>query len=72
MPVSSGIAIGDTEWSTCGEPNAVFGPTRASTRPPGEARSAGPAAGAHNTEVYGGWLGLSDAERAALERSGVI
>jgi crotonobetainyl-CoA:carnitine CoA-transferase CaiB-like acyl-CoA transferase len=39
---------------------------------PGEARSAGPAAGAHNTEVYGGWLGLSDAERAALGRSGVI
>jgi|CXWL01.1.fsa_nt_gi crotonobetainyl-CoA:carnitine CoA-transferase CaiB-like acyl-CoA transferase len=39
---------------------------------PGEARSAGPAAGAHNAEVYGGWLGLSDAERAALERNGVI
>jgi len=39
---------------------------------PGEARSAGPAAGAHNAEVYGGWLGLSDAERAALERDGVI
>lgn len=39
---------------------------------PGEARSAGPAAGAHNAEVYGGWLGLSDAERATLERSGVI
>ena len=39
---------------------------------PGAARSAGPAAGAHNAEVYGGWLGLSDAERAALERDGVI
>jgi len=39
---------------------------------PGEARSAGPAIGAHNAEVYGGWLGLSDAERAALERDGVI
>ena len=39
---------------------------------PGEARSAGPAAGAHNAEVYGDWLGLSDAERAALERGGVI
>jgi crotonobetainyl-CoA:carnitine CoA-transferase CaiB-like acyl-CoA transferase len=39
---------------------------------PGEARSAGPAAGAHNAEVYGGWLGLSDAERAALEHDGVI
>jgi len=39
---------------------------------PGEARSAGPAAGAHNAEVYGGWLGLSDGERAALARDGVI
>jgi crotonobetainyl-CoA:carnitine CoA-transferase CaiB-like acyl-CoA transferase len=39
---------------------------------PGEVRNTGPAAGAHNAEVYGGWLGLSDAERAALERDGVI
>ena len=39
---------------------------------PGEARSAGPAAGAHNAEVYGGWLGLSDAEQDALRRSGTI
>jgi crotonobetainyl-CoA:carnitine CoA-transferase CaiB-like acyl-CoA transferase len=39
---------------------------------PGEARTAGPAPGAHNDEVYGDWLCIPDAERAALQRSGVI
>ena len=39
---------------------------------PGEARTAGPTQGAHNAEVYGGWLGLSAAEQAALQRDGVI
>jgi len=39
---------------------------------PGEARTAGPAPGAHNAEVYGDWLGIPDTERAALQRSGVI
>jgi crotonobetainyl-CoA:carnitine CoA-transferase CaiB-like acyl-CoA transferase len=39
---------------------------------PGKARSAGPAAGAHNTEIYGDLLGLSGAEQDALRRAGVI
>jgi crotonobetainyl-CoA:carnitine CoA-transferase CaiB-like acyl-CoA transferase len=39
---------------------------------PGEARTAGPAAGAHNAEVYGGWLGLSTAEIDGLRRAGAI
>jgi crotonobetainyl-CoA:carnitine CoA-transferase CaiB-like acyl-CoA transferase len=39
---------------------------------PGEARSAGPAPGAHNDEIYGGWLGISEAERDELRRSGTI
>ncbi|MEO8144305.1 MAG: CoA transferase [Betaproteobacteria bacterium] len=39
---------------------------------PGEARSAGPAAGAHNDEIYGGWLGIPASERDELRRSGVI
>jgi crotonobetainyl-CoA:carnitine CoA-transferase CaiB-like acyl-CoA transferase len=39
---------------------------------PGEVLSAGPASGAHNAEVYGGWLGLSESEQEELQRSGTI
>jgi len=39
---------------------------------PGEVRTSGPAPGAHNTEVYGDWLGLSAAEQDALRAASVI
>lgn len=39
---------------------------------PGSIRSAGPALGEHNEEVYGGWLGLSSEERQQFRSEGVI
>jgi crotonobetainyl-CoA:carnitine CoA-transferase CaiB-like acyl-CoA transferase len=39
---------------------------------PGEVRTSGPAPGAHNAEVYGDWLGLSQDEQQQLRTAGVI
>jgi formyl-CoA transferase len=39
---------------------------------PGAIRSSGPALGAHNGEVFGEWLGLSEAEQARLRQNGVM
>ena len=67
-------ARGDIE--TVADP--VIGPVRMQavyprfSRTPGAIRSGAPELGAHNDEVYGGLLGLSTEERAALTRAGVI
>ena len=46
-------------------PLRLHGATKVQTVP-------SPALGEHNNEIYGGWLGLSEAEIADLKRSGVI
>ncbi|XVV08556.1 CaiB/BaiF CoA transferase family protein [Actinoplanes sp. CA-131856] len=39
---------------------------------PGQVRSAGPALGEHNDEIYGGLLGLGETERANLRKEKII
>jgi crotonobetainyl-CoA:carnitine CoA-transferase CaiB-like acyl-CoA transferase len=62
------VRVKDEDFGTVAVPCVV--PRLSAT--PGAARASGPAPGAHNAEVYGGWLGLSDAEQEALRRSGAI
>jgi crotonobetainyl-CoA:carnitine CoA-transferase CaiB-like acyl-CoA transferase len=60
--------VKDADFGSVAVPGVV--PRLSAT--PGEARTAGPAQGAHNAEIYGGWLGLSDGEQARLRRDGII
>jgi crotonobetainyl-CoA:carnitine CoA-transferase CaiB-like acyl-CoA transferase len=60
--------VADEDFGSVAVPGVV--PRLSAT--PGEARSAGPAPGAHNDEIYREWLGLSEEELAALRRRSVI
>lgn len=60
--------VRDEDFGTVAVPGVV--PRLSAT--PGAARSSGPAPGAHNAEVYRGWLGLREEEISALQQSGVI
>jgi crotonobetainyl-CoA:carnitine CoA-transferase CaiB-like acyl-CoA transferase len=51
---------------------AMVAPVPRLSATPGEVRSAGPALGAHNAEVYGEWLGIGPDELGRLVREGVI
>ena len=42
------------------------------TETPGEVRWTGPALGQHNDEVYGGLLGIGEAERGRLREGGIV
>jgi formyl-CoA transferase len=62
------VRIPDEDFGSVAVPCVV--PRLSAT--PGEARSAGPAPGKHNDEIYGDLLGLSASERDALRNAGVI
>jgi len=61
-------SVPDAELGTVKMPGLV--PRFSAT--PGEIRSSGPEPGAHNDEVYRGWLGLGDVELERLRAEGVI
>jgi crotonobetainyl-CoA:carnitine CoA-transferase CaiB-like acyl-CoA transferase len=62
------VRIPDDDFGSVAVPCVV--PRLSST--PGEARTAGPAPGKHNDEIYGELLGISPIERDALRNAGVI
>lgn len=61
-------SVPDPDFGTVRMPGVV--PRFSET--PGAIRSTGPAMGAHNEEIYGGWLGLDAVEQARLREHGVI
>ena len=62
------VSVPDADFGSVKMPGVV--PRFSAT--PGAIRSSGPALGAHNAEVYGGWLGLSESDQAGLRETGVI
>lgn len=61
-------AVPDADFGSVKMPGVV--PRFSAT--PGSIRSTGPAMGAHNNEVFGDWLGLSEPEQDRLRAQGVI
>jgi len=62
------VSVPDEDFGSVKMPGVV--PRFSAT--PGSIRSSGPAMGAHNGEVYGGWLGLGQSEQDRLREQGVI
>jgi crotonobetainyl-CoA:carnitine CoA-transferase CaiB-like acyl-CoA transferase len=62
------VEVDDEDFGKLSMPNVVAH----FSRTPGEIRHTGPAKGAHNSEVFVGELGLTEAELEAMRENGVI